>query len=283
MRALIAGAAIALLFDATVAAAQGRHTRAAQADLDRIDKEQRIARARLRSARALDRVVEAGGTVVDPDTAGTTLPALAPAPVQPAGSPLVTPADTPAGSLTPVQTARAIEQVQHIADLQRTLAVDKAAQEFGGVELGAGFSLTFDVGRNKRIGTAQIVDGIVRVTDQNNTPARLLLESHYFFKPRFTGPFGLPEDMWGIGPFVAVQPGDERIIEAIGLGMMIGFRREETRSNSFNIGVGVMIDPDTRILGDGFAANAPPPGGEEEIRYRETSQVGVMVLTSFSF
>lgn len=160
---------------------------------------------------------------------------------------------------------------------------DEADEKFGKLPLGAGLSLTIDLGKKDRIGSAEIINGTVRVIDQNNTPARLTLETHYFFKPNRAGPFGLREKMWGFGPFIAVQPSDDRIIEAIGLGLMIGFRREETKTDSFNLGVGLMIDPDTRVLGDGFAINAPPPPGETEVRYRETTQKGIVLMTSFSF
>ncbi len=173
---------------------------------------------------------------------------------------------------------------------------------FAGLKLGVGLSFTLDVGKLARISEAEIKNGIVRVTDQNNGRARIMLESHYFFTPcgRFLGMGGSTRNddqklgdgrctsddpdlaRWGYGPFVAIQPGSGEIIDAIGAGLMVGFRRKG--SQSFNIGVGIVIDPNTRVLGDGFTANAAPPAGEETaVRYRETLQTGVLILTSFSF
>lgn len=255
------------------------HTNIARQQLRDSTARREIAKRRVRVAQAQDRLDEAlrkAGLPVQADAAMVPARTETPAP-SPAPSP------APTRELVAPDAATTLEQARTYADFEDAMAERKAAQEFGGVELGAGFSLTFDLGKNKRVASAQIVNDIVRVTDQNNALARLLLETHYFFKPQADGPFGLPPDMWGLGPFVAIQPGEERIIEAIGLGVMIGFRREETKTNSFNIGVGAIIDPNTRILGDGFVANAAPPAGEVEVRYRETSQLGWMILTSFSF
>lgn len=162
------------------------------------------------------------------------------------------------------------------------LAKDKDDRaQFAGLDLGVGLSLTLDMGDRPRVEEAELVNGIVRVTDQNDTRARIMLESHYFFTPDSRFLNVEPKD-WGIGPFVAIQPGTDDIIQAGALGMMIGFRRPGT-SSSFNIGVGVVIDPDTQILGDGLVKDQPLPAGETEIRYKEESQVGLVILTSFTF
>lgn len=161
-----------------------------------------------------------------------------------------------------------------------------------GLKLGVGISATYDLGQNDRVSEATIINDIVQVTNQDNVRARIMLETHYFFAPE--GSFlGLrntynpdteaTDAEWGIGPFVAVQPGSGEIIEAIGFGVMIGFRRKDDSSNSFNVGVGVAFDPNTRTLGDGFVAGQPPPNGETEIRYLEQEQFGLLLLTSFSF
>jgi hypothetical protein len=168
------------------------------------------------------------------------------------------------------------------AEETKTAAEKSATEKFGGIELGAGLSFTYDIGKNDRITEAEIVNGIIRVKNSDNSRARIMLESHYFFKPRSKF-FGLEKDMWGVGPFVAIQPGSEQIIEAIGLGIMFGFRRALDKPESFNLGFGIVIDPNTQILGDGLIANQPLPAGETEIRYKETSQAGAMAIASFSF
>jgi hypothetical protein len=169
---------------------------------------------------------------------------------------------------------------------ERQKAIKEGNRAFAGLELGVGLSFTIDRGRRDRIGSAMLVNDVVRVDDQNNNRARVMLESHYFFTPGVGG--NNPDDptetpaRWGFGPFVAIQPGSEEVIEAIGMGVMIGLRRGDT-GQSFNLGIGYVVDPNTRVLGDGLEANVPLPPGETDIRYKETAQSGVLILTSFSF
>lgn len=158
-------------------------------------------------------------------------------------------------------------------------------KKFAGLSFGVGISLTFDTGSDSRIEAASIVDGIVRVDNENDKVARVMLESHYFFVPekKFMGLDGVDHGSWGWGPFVALQPGTDEIIEAIAVGLMVGFRRPEESGNSWNIGIGYVTDPNVNILGDGFTENQPPPGNETAIRLKEVSQDGVVLLFSFSF
>ncbi|NWG92413.1 MAG: hypothetical protein HXY21_07875 [Parvularculaceae bacterium] len=172
-------------------------------------------------------------------------------------------------------------------------------QNFAGLNFGVGISSTFDLGRNDRVTEAEVVAGLVRVTDQDNVRARIMLESHYFFVPRpdcsdrntrhqkvklaGLAANSCSQTEWGVGPFVALQPGTNEIIEAIGMGVMVGFKRSRDSSNSFNIGVGIVYDPNTRTLGPDIIDGQPLPAGETEIRYLEQDQVGLLVLSSFSF
>jgi hypothetical protein len=155
------------------------------------------------------------------------------------------------------------------------------------LHFGVGISLTHDVGGNDRVKSASLDENqIVRVSEEQNDVARIMLESHYFFEPNNQGSNFLgmvPPGKWGHGPFVALQPGTDDIIEAIGLGWMVGFRRSDTGTSSWNLGLGYVIDPDVQILGDGINENMPLPEGESQIRYKETSQGGVFLLVSFSF
>ncbi len=158
---------------------------------------------------------------------------------------------------------------------------------FGGIDFGIGISFTLDVGTSDRISDASLVNGIVRVNDEDNGRARIMLESHYLFTPPSNVDFlGLDnsgtEKEWGFGPFIALQPGTEDVIEAIGMGLMFGFRRGKG-DESFNLGFGVVIDPNTRILGEGVVANRPLTNGETEVRYKEELQTGFLILSSFSF
>lgn len=153
--------------------------------------------------------------------------------------------------------------------------------KFAGLKFGVGISFTLDSGDNDRVSEASLVNGIVRVDDEDNGRARIMLESHYFFTPDWKWT-GLNKGVWGVGPFVSLQPGTDNIIEAIGMGLMFGFRRSGG-NESFNLGFGMIVDPNTRILGDGVFADQPLPNGETEVRYKEEMQRGFLILSSFSF
>ncbi len=164
----------------------------------------------------------------------------------------------------------------------------KGQKEFAGLNFGAGISLTIDSGSNDRINGAQIVsneqtgESVVRITDEENSVARVMLESHYFFQPA-TRIWNVKPGNWGVGPFVALQPGTDEIIEAVALGVMIGFKRPDETGTSWNIGIGVVVDPNVQILGDGFVENQAPPVGETQVRFKEKSQVGLLLIASFGF
>lgn len=137
-----------------------------------------------------------------------------------------------------------------------------------------------DVGKRSRIDKAEVVNGVVRATDVNNNVPRIVLEAHQFFGFKDfldPGPVG-----WG--PFVAIHSGSNEIIHAIGAGLMVGFRTSAilgasgSRRTSFNLGVGYIVDPNTKVLGDGIKENRPLPPGETQVRFKETTQGGIMFL-----
>lgn len=160
-------------------------------------------------------------------------------------------------------------------------------KKFAGINFGVGISLTHDLGANSRVEGASLDENsLLRVDKDRNDQARVMLESHYFFEPNSDGKsfLGMAKPgLWGHGPFVALQPGTDEIIEAIGLGWMVGFRRNPTGNESWNLGFGYVVDPSVKILGDGLRANQALPTGENQVRFRETSQTGVFLLASFNF
>lgn len=151
-------------------------------------------------------------------------------------------------------------------------------RDFAGLKFGVGISFTLASGDRDRVSDASVVGGLVRVDDEDNGRARIMLESHYFF----TLDTETKKKAWGIGPFIALQPGTNEIIESIGIGVMMGFRRGNG-PESFNIGIGAVVDPNTRVLGDGIVADAPLPPGETNVRYKEEMQTGLLIISSFSF
>lgn len=154
-------------------------------------------------------------------------------------------------------------------------------RDINGFGFGAGIAI--QLGQNA-VDKAELDEAhIVRVTQEADARVGIVLEGHYLF------------DMWqtegerstdiGLGPFLAVQTGDNNnIIDSVGLGVMMGLSRhdrdERGWGNSFNIGLGVMFDPTVQKLGDGIVANEPLPAEESQIRYRqEHAYRGVIMIT----
>lgn len=162
---------------------------------------------------------------------------------------------------------------------------------FSGLRFGIGLALIvpFDFSDEASVREA-IVDGngIVRSVIEDKRSPKLVLESHYFFNSdKIMGWDFCPGDTpCAHGPYVAIEAGanGQSTISAYSLGWMIGFKRsaEESDLNSWNIGLGYVVRTPVRVLGDGIELNRPLPENDE-LRYRDVSRPGFMLLTSFSF
>lgn len=166
-----------------------------------------------------------------------------------------------------------------------------ADERFAGFNFGVALGVIVKAGKRNLIQSASLdPNGIVRIDRDNDTTANLILESHYFFTPDATF-LGIEARNWGIGPFVAVQPGTENIIQSIGGGLMLGLKRSSIllkevardRGDSFNLGFGVMVNPNSKVLGDGIQKNQPLPGGETVVRLKTTTEMGYLITFSYSF
>ena len=77
-------------------------------------------------------------------------------------------------------------------------------RDFAGINFGIGISLTLDTGSNDRVESAELDEaGIVRISQDQNNVARIMLESHYFFLPKGEFLGVVKEGRWGHGPFIA--------------------------------------------------------------------------------
>jgi hypothetical protein len=178
---------------------------------------------------------------------------------------------------------------------------------WGGLGWGIGLGANFDAS-GKRVNNAVIVNNIVRVDDStSNVNVGFVLEAHYFLRNFFFTGDGTPEQFCGTtmnldrycmqvahGPFVAIQVGGGTtaipkatdVVTAYALGWMVGLRHPNlttSPTSSWNFGVGVRVDPNTKLLGDGIVVNQPLPVGETAIRYKNEPRFGLMLLSSFSF
>lgn len=140
-----------------------------------------------------------------------------------------------------------------------------------GIGVGAGF------GSSTRVSDATVVDGVVRVDKDVTDSPRIVLELHQFWHQ-------WRDHKWGLGPFAAVNFGatDGNTLTSFGGGLMIG-RRRDSGSGSFNIGAGIMLDQNVKVLGAGIKDGEPLPGGEIEVRFKEKSDSALLVFVSTTF
>ncbi|MDO9298985.1 hypothetical protein [Bradyrhizobium sp.] len=180
-----------------------------------------------------------------------------------------------------------------------------AIVDWGGLGWGIGVATNFDIG-GRRVGTADIVNDLVRVKDaSSNVGVSFVLEAHYFLRD-YQFKFGNSNCQAGTfnyynctevahGPFVALEvgggssakPGADGIISALAMGWMVGLRHPgssgDNNYSSWNFGLGLRVTPNSQVLGDGVIANQPLPAGETVIRYKTEPRYGVMLMSSFSF
>ena len=147
---------------------------------------------------------------------------------------------------------------------------------------GLGITGTYDLGFSDRIVSAEISNGIVRVSGDNNFSARLLLERHFFTKTD-AGTCFLFSSANGCGGFLAIQMGstNTKVLDAFGFGYMWGWKdNKDDKATAWNFGLGLIADPNTTVLGDGIVKNEALPAGET-LRYKTTTKFGVLMLFSF--
>lgn len=139
------------------------------------------------------------------------------------------------------------------------------------IGFGLGLGWTHNLGP-RRVESVTVVNRIVRIDDERNDLVRVMPEVHLWVDR-------WDEQRWSWGPFLAVAPGS-RIIDAVGGGLMVGYRPHRNDHYSFNFGIGGTLDLDARILGDGIVANEPLPPRETGARTKQTTAAGLLLLFS---
>lgn len=172
--------------------------------------------------------------------------------------------------------------------------------QLDGAGFGGGVWVTQISGRVKQ---ASIVNGTVRVTDEDDTLVAPMLESHYLFTPdvclfgmgkntvkdgKYTenNPQGLNPGNWGIGPMVVAQLSSDQLFDAVGLGLVFAMKRTDSKDdkvNGFNLGAGYVLDLDAQKLGAGFTDGAAAPAGAKEVSYLKSNEGGFFVSFSWKF
>lgn len=176
-------------------------------------------------------------------------------------------------------TAKNEKKMLDAKETAETASAEKKASDtvFGGFNTGAGLMGGFYIGGNKRVEKASVVNGVVRVDKENKTNIGVIAEVHRLWVSDDA------KSQWGIGPFVGlVLSGDNDVINAASLGIMIGFR-PKNKETSLNIGIGGVVTPSAQVLGDGINENEKLPDGETEIRYKEVTKYGIAIAVSFGF
>ena len=167
---------------------------------------------------------------------------------------------------------------------------EEGLRKFHGLNFGIG--PTMKLGGKREILKASLVDNgsgtsIVRVSEDREQDVGVLLESHCFFMPFQNPDTADPEDvpskrfLWGTGPFVALDVGDDDVLNGLGGGWMIGVRTGDT--SSINVGWGVLLDRNVQVFGRGVHEDRPLPSGETQIRFRTISDWKQIVTFSFTW
>ena len=149
---------------------------------------------------------------------------------------------------------------------------DPISEFFQRIKFGPAAVYVHDLGKEDRFAEdgAKLVNGIVRIEKYQNRTVRGFLETHIWVKEP-------GQTQFGHGPFVAFEViGDDPFggaavgylwgIKRIGSGNTKGKNNGTSSTFGFNIGVGIAVHPNARVLGDGLTANEPLPMGEMDVR-----------------
>ncbi|MBN8886955.1 MAG: hypothetical protein J0I77_14635 [Rudaea sp.] len=169
----------------------------------------------------------------------------------------------------------------------------KDVQSFLGSNFGVAIGVSKALGTHP-IDSASVVNGIVRVDDSRTTRPLIAFEAHRYL---YSGSTANDTRTFANGPFVSVQTGsDSSSLASFGIGWMFGwsdpvgagtksFTADGEQQHSlmgWNLGIGIMLESQSKRLGDGLQANQPLPSGESQIRYKTASGKSVFLIVSRS-
>ncbi len=171
-----------------------------------------------------------------------------------------------------VRPSRPTQPASHSSHLDDAPAEDRPGSWIvQNVGFGLGLGWTHNLGQ-PRVESVTVVNRIVRIDDERNDLVRVMPEVHLWIDR-------WDEQRWSWGPFLTVAPGS-RVIDAVGGGLMMGYRPHRSDHYSFNFGIGGLLDLDARVLGNGIVANEPLPARETGARTKQTTAAGLLILFS---
>ncbi len=213
------------------------------------------------------------------------------------------------GSYGPVQAQNPVTPQEDAAK------TEEATKDFLGLKWGAGIGVIGSFGGDDAVEKASIDENkVVRVDEEGDMRPQAFLEMHVFLnrkardwrwyqrrkeqarmanamnvpmrdeKGNVSTPAspGMPEPpLMGIGPFIALQSSDNKIVDAFTVGIMGGIRKDPQKEASLNIGIGLSFDPSVQVLGDGMKEGQTT--AEKAVRFKKESRFGWALMTSFTF
>jgi hypothetical protein len=213
-------------------------------------------------------------------------------------------------------------QTQNQNQRGTTTETESSTKEFLGLKWGLGIGVMGSFGGATAVEKASLVGTgkIVRVDEEGDFRPQTFLEMHAFMMgnkatcwrqyqkrmsawreaapesgeektgcPKWSGDTKNQEPprpdppLMGLGPFVALQGSENKVINALTVGFMMGRRKGPTDVSSVNIGVGLSFDPSVQVLGHGIKEGQPLPDGESAVRFKKEGRFGWALMTSFTF
>lgn len=126
-----------------------------------------------------------------------------------------------------------------------------------------------------RVESAAVRKGKIRVEKSDQVRLGVLVEAHRMFRV-FDD-----DDRFGHGPYAGLIVGQEDVIDAFSIGWMGAMRRGDS-SQSFNLMVGVFLDPNAKMLADDFQ-EGDTFKTDGQVQYKEEPMWGWLLGASFGF
>lgn len=147
------------------------------------------------------------------------------------------------------------------------------AGPFYDVQVGAGLVMLVDH-EEGRVEDASVRKGKVRIDEAATMRLGIMLEAHYLY------PMG-PVRHVGHGPFAGVVGTSGDIVDAVMTGYMVSLRGRDG-GRSFNVTFGLYLDPNAKVMADGFeeGSNAPTSGG---VLFKKEPMVGYALGVTYGF